>query len=63
MALLDDLYEREHDAQAVLDEIGADFSVHDKIQKLNLGQWKIIEIARGLAYHLRLFFLMNQQHF
>jgi ABC-type sugar transport system ATPase subunit len=37
-------------AQAVLDDIGADFTVKDKIQNLNLGQWKIIEIARGLSY-------------
>lgn len=43
-------------AQNILDEIGADFSVKDKIQTLNLGQWKTIEIARGLAYDSKAIF-------
>lgn len=43
-------------AQAMLDDIGADFTVTDKIRKLNLGQWKIIEIARGLAYNSKAIF-------
>lgn len=43
-------------AQAMLEDIGADFSVSDKIRNLNLGQWKIIEITRGLAYNSKAIF-------
>jgi ABC-type sugar transport system ATPase subunit len=37
------------EAQAVLDRIGANFSVHDDIDGLDLSQIKTIEVARALA--------------
>ena len=43
-------------AQAILDDIGVDFSVEDPIQTLNLGQWKTIEVARGMAYDPQVIF-------
>jgi ribose transport system ATP-binding protein len=39
----------ESDAQAILDRIGADFSVTDDIDTLDLGRIKTIEVARALA--------------
>lgn len=36
-------------AQAILDEIGAGISVHQSLSDLDLGQWKIIEVARALS--------------
>jgi len=43
-------------AQKILDEIGVDFKATDPIQTLNLGQWKTIEVARGLAYDPKVIF-------
>lgn len=43
-------------AQKILDEIGVDFKATDPIQALNLGQWKTIEVARGLAYDPKVIF-------
>lgn len=43
-------------AQAILDDIEADFSTEDDLNSLNLGQWKLIEIARGLAYDPQVIF-------
>lgn len=43
-------------AQKILDDIGVDFKVTDPIQSLNLGQWKTIEVARGLAYEPKVIF-------
>ena len=37
-------------AQQLLDEIGAGVSVSQNLHQLDLGQWKIIEIARALSY-------------
>jgi ribose transport system ATP-binding protein len=37
-------------AQQLLDEIGAGVSVSQDLHQLDLGQWKIIEIARALSY-------------
>ena len=39
-----------HAAQKVLDEMGANISVSQDLHQLDLGQWKIIEIARALSY-------------
>ena len=36
-------------AQRILDEIGAGVSVNQDLHQLDLGQWKIIEIARALS--------------
>lgn len=44
------------DAQAVLDQIGADISVRQDITRLDLGQQKIIEVARALAAKPRVVF-------
>ncbi len=43
-------------AQKILDDIGVDFKATDPIQSLNLGQWKTIEVARGLAYDPKVIF-------
>ena len=43
-------------AQKILDDIGVDFEATDPIQSLNLGQWKTIEVARGLAYDPKVIF-------
>lgn len=43
-------------AQQILDDIGVDFKATDPIQTLNLGQWKTIEVARGLAYNPKVIF-------
>ncbi|TVQ29431.1 MAG: sugar ABC transporter ATP-binding protein [Geminicoccaceae bacterium] len=43
-------------AQAVLDRIGAEFSVRDAIDRLDLGQIKTIEVARALAADPRFVF-------
>lgn len=37
------------EAQFHLDALGADFSVNDNIETLNLGQLKVIELARAIA--------------
>lgn len=44
-------------AQKILDDIGADISVNRNIQSLDLGQWKIIEIARALSYNPKVLLL------
>ncbi|MEX2182974.1 MAG: sugar ABC transporter ATP-binding protein, partial [Chloroflexota bacterium] len=38
------------DAQEILDSMGAGFSVTDELTSLDLGQFKMIEIARALSY-------------
>lgn len=43
-------------AQKILDDIGVDFKVTDPISSLNLGQWKTIEVARGLSYDPKVIF-------
>lgn len=43
-------------AQALLDDIGADIDVQSDLWELNLGQWKIIEIARALSYNPQFIF-------
>lgn len=37
-------------AQRILDEIGANISVRDDIRDLDLGQLKVLEVARALSY-------------
>lgn len=37
-------------AQEILDQIGAGVSVNRDLSQLDLGQWKVIEIARALSY-------------
>ena len=44
------------DAQTVLDQIGADISVRQDIARLDLGQRKIVEVARALAARPRVVF-------
>lgn len=44
------------EAQAILERIGAEFSVHDDIAALDLGQIKTIEVARALALSPRFIF-------
>lgn len=44
------------DAQRVLDRIKADFTVHDDIDRLDLGRLKTIEVARALAIDPRFIF-------
>lgn len=39
-----------NDAQEILDSMGADINVNQDIRSLDLGQWKLIEVARALAY-------------
>jgi ABC-type sugar transport system ATPase subunit len=38
------------DAQELLDSMGADIHVNQDVRSLDLGQWKLIEVARALAY-------------
>jgi ribose transport system ATP-binding protein len=44
-------------AQIILDDMGANFSVDQDINKLNLGQWKVVEIARALSYNPKILLL------
>jgi len=44
-------------AQQILNEIGTDINVNQEIWDLDLGQWKIIEIARALSYNPTILFL------
>ena len=44
-------------AQQIFDEMDVDIDVHQDIRKLDLGQWKIIEIARALSYTPHFIFL------
>lgn len=44
-------------AQQILDRIEADISVDDNINQLDLGQLKIIEVARALSYNPRVLLL------
>lgn len=44
-------------AQGILDDIGADIAVSQNIDQLDLGQLKIIEIARALSYQPRVLLL------
>lgn len=45
------------EAQKVLDDINANIDVNWNIGKLDLGQWKIIELARAISYHPKVLFL------
>lgn len=47
----------ERAAQGILDRLGADVSVSADLDRLNLGQWKCIEIARALSHDPKLLFL------
>jgi ABC-type sugar transport system ATPase subunit len=38
------------DAQAILDSMEAEIDIHQDIRSLDLGQWKLIEVARALSY-------------
>lgn len=44
-------------AQAILDDIGASISVEQNLEELDLGQLKIVEIARALSYKPKVLFL------
>jgi ribose transport system ATP-binding protein len=44
-------------AQHILDGMGVNFTVQRDLHDLNLGQWKIIEIARALSYQPKVLFL------
>jgi ribose transport system ATP-binding protein len=44
-------------AQAILDEIGSSLSVTDRLESLELGQLKILQIARALSYRPRVLLL------
>jgi ribose transport system ATP-binding protein len=44
------------EAQAILDRIGAEFSVRDDVTRLDLGQVKTVEVARALATNPRFVF-------
>ncbi|HET9595073.1 MAG TPA: sugar ABC transporter ATP-binding protein [Anaeromyxobacteraceae bacterium] len=44
-------------AQAVLDEIGSSLSVSDRLESLELGELKILEIARALSHRPRVLLL------
>lgn len=44
-------------AQELLDELGADISVNQKLEKLNLGQLKVLEVARALSYRPKVLLL------
>lgn len=44
-------------AQQVLDSFGADISVSSELDRLDLGQWKCIEIARALSHDPQILFL------
>ncbi|MBK8023894.1 MAG: sugar ABC transporter ATP-binding protein [Chloroflexi bacterium] len=45
------------EAQRILDEIGAQISVKDHLDQLDLGQLKILEVARALSYRPRVLLL------
>lgn len=44
-------------AQAILDEIGSGISVSQNLSDLDLGQWKIIEVARALSINPKIILL------
>ena len=44
-------------AQAILDEIGSGISVDQNLSDLDLGQWKIIEVARALSLNPKIILL------
>ena len=44
-------------AQAILDEIGSGISVDQNLSDLDLGQWKIIEVARALSLNPKVILL------
>jgi ABC-type sugar transport system ATPase subunit len=44
-------------ATKILDEVGADFSIHSDVNRLSLGQLKVIEIARALSYQPKVLLL------
>jgi ribose transport system ATP-binding protein len=44
-------------ATKILEEIGADFSIRSDINRLSLGQLKVIEIARALSYEPKVLLL------
>jgi len=44
-------------AQAILNDIGAEISVDQNLEDLDLGQLKIIEVARALSYKPKVLFL------
>lgn len=44
-------------AQRILDEIGADISVTQELRTLDLGQLKVLEIARALSYNPKVLLL------
>jgi ABC-type sugar transport system ATPase subunit len=46
----------QREAQAILDRIGAEFSVRDDVTRLDLGQVKTVEVARALATNPRYVF-------
>lgn len=46
-----------HAAQQLLDEIGAHISVDQSITELDLGQLKVLEVARALSYNPRVLLL------
>jgi len=43
-------------AQTLLDDMGANINVHLPMDELDLGQWKIIEIARALSFNPKVIF-------
>ncbi len=45
------------EAQRILDEIGANISVNQRLETLDLGQLKILEIARALSYRPKVLLL------
>ena len=45
------------DAQEILDSMESDIDVKKDIRSLNLGQWKLIEVARALAYNPKILLL------
>ncbi|MBE0689343.1 MAG: sugar ABC transporter ATP-binding protein, partial [Anaerolineae bacterium] len=45
------------EAQGILDEIGAQISVKSRLDQLDLGQLKILEVARALSYRPRILLL------
>lgn len=45
------------DAQAILDSMGSGIDVKTDIRSLNLGQWKLVEVARALSYNPKVILL------
>ena len=45
------------DAQEILDSMESGIDVKTDIHALNLGQWKLIEVARALSYHPKILLL------